>query len=317
MIFPYAEFDLSGITTYPLKSRASKARVADFARPSLPGGSIGAFVDSLPGMLAAADFKAVVRAITAARRADAGIVWGLGAHVIKTGLGPVLIDLMERGFVSAIATNGATIIHDFEVALAGATSEDVDEALGPGRFGMADETGRLLNGAINDGVGAGLGIGQAVTRFLAAKQPQYAKQSVLSAAARLDIPVTVHVAIGTDVIHMHPVASGAALGEGSLRDFRYFVSNVARLERGVYLNCGSAVVLPEVFLKAVALARNRGLALAELTTVSLDFIRSYRPQTNVVARPTAGTGRGYSLVGHHELLIPLLAAALVEQDAAK
>ena len=317
MIFPYAEFDLSGITTYPLKSRASKARVADFARPSVPGGSIGAFVDSLPGMLAAADFKAVVRAITAARRADAGIVWGLGAHVIKTGLGPVLIDLMERGFVSAIATNGATIIHDFEVALAGATSEDVDEALGPGRFGMADETGRLLNGAINDGVGAGLGIGQAVTRFLAAKQPQYAKQSVLSAAARLDIPVTVHVAIGTDVIHMHPAASGAALGEGSLRDFRYFVSNVARLERGVYLNCGSAVVLPEVFLKAVALARNRGLALAELTTVSLDFIRSYRPQTNVVARPTAGTGRGYSLVGHHELLIPLLAAALVEQDAAK
>ena len=292
MPFTYDEFDLSGVTTYPLKSRASKARVADFARPSVPGGSIGAFVDSLPGMLAAADFKAVVRAISAARRADAGNVWGLGAHVIKTGLGPVLIDLMERGFVSAIATNGATIIHDFEVALAGATSEDVDEALGPGRFGMADETGRLLNGAINDGVGAGLGIGQAVTRFLAAKQPQYAKQSVLSAAARLGIPVTVHVAIGTDVIHMHPVASGAALGEGSLRDFRYFVSNVARLERGVYLNCGSAVVLPEVFLKAVALARNRGLALAELTTVSLDFIRSYRPQTNVVARPTAGTGRG-------------------------
>ena len=317
MPFTYDEFDLSGVTTYPLKSRASKARAEDFARPSVPGGSLGAFVDSLPGLLAAADFKAVVRAITAARRADAGIVWGLGAHVIKTGLGPVLIDLMERGFVSAIAANGATIIHDFEVALAGATSEDVDEALGPGRFGMADETGRLLNGAINDGVGAGLGIGQAVTRFLASKQPQYAKQSVLSAAARLDIPVTVHVAIGTDIIHMHPAASGAALGEGSLRDFRYFVSNVARLERGVYLNCGSAVVLPEVFLKAVALTRNRGVALAELTTVSLDFIRSYRPQTNVVARPTAGTGRGYSLVGHHELLIPLLAAALVEQDAAK
>jgi hypothetical protein len=317
MIFPYAEFDLSGITTYPLKSRASKARVEDFARPWAPGGSMGAFVESLPGILAAGDFKAIVRAITAARRADAGIVWGLGAHVIKTGLGPVVIDLMERGFVSALATNGATIIHDFEVALAGATSEDVDEALGPGRFGMADETGRLLNGAINDGVAAGLGLGQAVARFLAARQPQYAKQSVLAAAARLDIPVTVHVAIGTDIIHMHPAASGAALGEGSLRDFRYFVSNVARLERGVYLNCGSAVILPEVFLKAVALARNRGLALAGLTTVSLDFIRSYRPQTNVVARPTAGTGRGYSLVGHHELLIPLLAAALVEQDAAK
>jgi hypothetical protein len=317
VIFKYDEFDLSGVTTYPLKSRPSKARVADFARPVTGGGSVGAFVDALPDILAAADFKAVVRAIGDAKRADAGIVWGVGAHVIKTGLGPVLIDLMERGFVSAIATNGATIIHDFEVALAGATSEDVEEALGPGRFGMADETGRLLNGAINDGVAAGLGIGQAVTRFLGSKEPQYAKQSVLAAAARLQIPVTVHVAIGTDIIHMHPAASGAALGDGSLRDFRYFVSNVARLERGVYLNCGSAVVLPEVFLKAVALARNRGIALAELTTVNLDFIRSYRPQTNVVARPTAGSGRGYSLVGHHELLIPLLAAALVERDAAK
>ena len=315
MIFPYEEFDLSDVKTYPLKSRASKACVEDFARPVAPGGSIAALVDSLPGILAAADFKAIVGAITAAKRVDAGVVWGLGAHVIKTGLGPVLIDLMERGFVSAIATNGAAIIHDFEVALVGATSEDVDEALGPGRFGMADETGRLLNGAINDGVGAGLGIGQAVTRFLAARQPQFARYSVFAAAARLNIPVTVHVAIGTDIIHMHPAASGAALGEGSLRDFRYFVSNVARLERGVYLNCGSAVVLPEVFLKAVALARNRGLALAELTTVNLDFIRGYRPQTNVVARPTAGTGRGYSLVGHHELMIPLLAAALVERDA--
>jgi hypothetical protein len=317
MICPYAEFDLSGVTTYPLKSRASKTRVEDFARPAAPGGSIGAFVDSLPSLLAAADFKAVVRAIGEAKRADAGVVWGLGAHVVKTGLGPVLIDLMERGLVSALATNGATIIHDFEIALSGATSEDVDQALGPGRFGMADETGRLLNGAINDGVRDGLGIGQGVTRFLAAKQPQFAKQSVLATAARLGIPVTVHIAIGTDIIHMHPAASGAALGEGSLRDFRYFVSNVARLERGVYLNCGSAVVLPEVFLKAVALSRNRGLALANLTTVNLDFIRSYRPQTNVVARPTAGTGRGYSLVGHHELMIPLLAAALVERDAAK
>ena len=317
MPFSYEDFDLSGVTTYPLKSRASKARVEDFARPASPGGSIGAFVDSLPRMLAAADFKAIVGAIADARRQGAGVVWGLGAHVIKTGLGAIIIDLMERGFVSAIATNGASIIHDFEIALVGATSEDVDEALGPGRFGMADETGRLLNGAINDGVGAGLGIGQAVTAFLAAKQPQFAKHSILAAAGRLNIPVTVHVAMGTDIIHMHPAASGAALGEGSLRDFRYFVSNVARLERGVYLNCGSAVVLPEVFLKAVALARNRGVALAELTTVNLDFIRSYRPQTNVVARPTAGTGRGYSLVGHHELMIPLLAAALVEQDAVK
>jgi hypothetical protein len=317
MPFPYEEFDLSGIRTYPIKSRTSKARVEDFARPAPPDGSLAAFLDSLPRMLAAADFNVVVRAIVEAKRAAAGVVWGLGAHVVKTGLGPVLIDLMERGFVSAIATNGASIIHDFEVAISGATSEDVDESLGPGRFGMADETGRLLNRAINDGVAEGLGIGQAVTRFLADREPQFARHSILAAAARLNIPVTVHVAIGTDIIHMHPGASGAALGEGSLRDFRYFVSNVARLEEGVYLNCGSAVVLPEVFLKAVAIARNRGIALAKLTTVNLDFMRSYRPQTNVVARPTAGTGRGYSLIGHHELMIPLLAAAVVERDAVK
>jgi hypothetical protein len=310
MIFSYEQFDLSGVRTYPLKSRASKTRVDDFARPFPSGGSIGAFVDSLPSLLAAGDFKAVVAAIVEAKRKSGGIVWGLGAHVIKTGLGPIVIDLMERGFVSAIATNGATIIHDFEIALVGATSEDVDESLGPGRFGMSEETGRLLNETITDGVGQGLGLGQSVVRFLGAKEPQYARSSVLAAAARLNVPVTVHVAIGTDIIHMHPAASGAAIGEGSLRDFRYFVSNVARLERGVYLNCGSAVVLPEVFLKAVALARNRGIALANLTTVNMDFMRLYRPHTNVVSRPTAGTARGYSLIGHHEIMIPLLAAAI-------
>jgi hypothetical protein len=311
MPFRYEEFDLSGVATYPLKSRKSKARAEDFARATAPGVTVAALLASLPDMLAAADFKAVVRAIADAGRTAGGVVWGLGAHVIKTGLGPVLIDLMERGFVSAIATNGAGIIHDFEIALVGATSEDVDEALGGGRFGMAEETGRLLNAAINEGVAEGLGIGQSVTRFLGAREPQFARSSILAAAARLHIPVTAHVAIGTDIIHMHPAASGAALGEGSLRDFRYFVSNVARLERGVYLNCGSAVVLPEVFLKAVALARNRGIALAELTTVNMDFVRLYRPQTNVVTRPTAGTGRGYSLIGHHEIMIPLLAAAVV------
>jgi hypothetical protein len=308
--FTYDEFDLSGLRTYPLKSRPSKSHASDFAKAAGPGATMAAFVDSLPDILAAAEFKAVVRALSEARAAGGGIVWGLGAHVIKTGLGPVLIDLMERGYVSALATNGAAVIHDFEIALVGATSEDVDEALGPGRFGMADETGRLLNGAITDGVAQGLGLGQSVARLLAAKSTQYARSSVLAAAARLEIPVTVHVAIGTDIIHMHPAASGAAIGAGSLRDFRYFVSNVARLERGLYLNCGSAVILPEVFLKAVALARNRGIALDGLTTVNLDFIRQYRPQTNVVLRPTAGSGRGYTLIGHHEIMIPLLAAAL-------
>jgi hypothetical protein len=310
--FPYEEFDLAGVRTYPLASRSSKANAADFATPYKAGGSVAALVASLPDILAAADFKAVVTALLAARDGGHGVIWGLGAHVLKTGLSPVLVDLMERGFVSAIATNGAGVIHDFELALSGATSEDVDEALGPGRFGMAEETGRLLNAAINDGVKDGLGLGQSVARYLHADRPPHANISVIASAARLEIPVTVHVALGTDIIHMHPAASGAAIGEGSLRDFRYFVSNVARLEKGVYLNCGSAVVLPEVFLKAVALARNQGRSLDGLTTVNLDFIRHYRAQTNVVSRPVAGIGKGYSLVGHHEIMIPLLAAALID-----
>jgi hypothetical protein len=311
--FPYEEFDLSGVKTYPLASRRSKANAADFATPYKAGSGVAGLIESLPNILAAADFRAVVAAIRTARDAGHGIIWGLGAHVLKTGLSPILIDLMERGFVSAIATNGAGVIHDFELALSGSTSEDVDEALGPGRFGMAEETGRDLNGAINNGVAAGMGLGQAVVSHLHRVQPPFANISVLASAGRLEIPVTAHVAMGTDIIHMHKDASGAAIGEGSLRDFRYFVSNVARLESGVYLNCGSAVVLPEVFLKAVALARNHGRSLSGLTTANLDFIRHYRAQTNVVSRPVAGIGKGYSLVGHHELLIPLLAAALIDE----
>jgi hypothetical protein len=312
--FSYEQFDLSDIKTYSLDARRSKTHVASFLRPISPGGSVGAFVDSLPGLLAASDFKAIVRNILEAKRNRNGILWGLGGHVIKTGVGPALIQLMERGFVSAIAANGAAMIHDFEIGLIGATSEDVDEAIGPGRFGMADETGRVLNELITQGAADGLGIGQAVSRFLKGAPPPFASVSVLAAAARLDIPVTIHVAIGTDIIHMHPAASGAAVGDAAFRDFRYFVTNVSRLERGVYMNCGSAVVLPEVFLKAIALARNRGIQFAELTTVNLDFMRMYRAMTNVVARPTVSSGRGYSLVGHHEIMIPLLAAALIELD---
>lgn len=312
MKLPYEEFDLSGIKTYPLKSRPSKVGLEQFATPYKPGSGVAGLVASLPSLLAASDFKEVVAAMLAARRSGRPIIWGLGAHVLKTGLSPVLVDLMERGFVSAVATNGAGIIHDFEVALAGSTSEDVDAALGPGTFGMAEETGSQLNRAIIDGVARGFGFGQSVGHYLDALRPPFAQISVAASAYRLQIPVTVHVALGTDIIHMHPQASGAALGEASLRDFKYFVSSVARLEGGVYLNCGSAVVLPEVFLKAVAIARNEGRSLDGLTTVNLDFLRHYRPLTNVVTRPTRGTGRGFALTGHHELLIPLLAAALID-----
>ena len=290
MKLPYDEFDLSAVRRYPLASRESK-------------------------LLAARDFAAVVHALVAAHGRPAPIVWGLGAHVIKTGLSPVLIDLMARGFVSAIALNGAGVIHDVELALAGGTSEDVDATLGPGAFGMAEETGAGINAAIRDGVVRGHGLGRSVAEWLHAANPPHADVSLLCAAARLGVPVTVHVALGTDIVHMHPDASGAAIGEGSLRDFRVFTSAVARLGGGVYINCGSAVVLPEVFLKAVAIARNHGHDLTGLTTVNLDFLPHYRPLANVVRRPTAGIGHGFHLTGHHELLIPLLAAALVERTS--
>jgi hypothetical protein len=313
MPFPYEEFNLSDVRTYPLASRRSKARAEDFGRPVDRGATFRTWFDSLPGILGGRDVRRVVEAIVAARRNGAGIVWGLGAHVIKTGVSPVLIDLMRRGYVSAIAMNGAGIIHDFEVALSGATSEDVDESLGPGRFGMADETGRLLNAIVRGAVERKEGLGQAVAAFLSQSNPPFADRSLAVAAHRQHVPLTVHVALGTDIVHMHPDASGSAIGDASLRDFRFFASCVSRLERGVYLNCGSAVILPEVFLKAIALVRNKGIALDFLTTVNIDFVRMYRPQTNVVDRPVAGTnGAGISLVGHHELLIPLIAAALIE-----
>lgn len=313
MPFPYEEFDLSAVRTYPLASRKSKARAEDFARPVERGATFKAWFDSLPGILGALDVRRVVDAIVAAKRKNAGIVWGIGAHVIKTGVSPVLIDLMRRGYVSALAMNGAGIIHDFEIALSGATSEDVDEALGPGTFGMADETGRQLNAIVRGAAERKEGLGQAVAAYLARSNAPFVDRSLAAAAHRHAIPLTVHVALGTDIVHMHPDASGSAIGDASLRDFRYFTSCVARLEGGVYVNCGSAVVLPEVFLKAVALARNKGIVLDGLTTVNIDFLRMYRPHTNVVSRPVAGTsGVGISLIGHHEVLIPLIAAAIVE-----
>jgi hypothetical protein len=313
MAFPYEEFDLSAVRTYPLSSRQSKTRVEHFAQRHEQGSSFRSWFYSLPKLLGGADLRRVVDALLDARRDGRGIVWGIGAHVIKTGVSPILIDLMARGYVSAIAMNGAGIIHDFEIALSGATSEDVDATLGPGQFGMAEETGRLLNHVIRNAAETKKGIGQAVGAYLSDGNPRYARQSLAVAAHQMGIPLTVHVGVGTDIIHMHPDASGAAIGDASLRDFRYFTSAVARLTGGVYLNCGSAVILPEVFLKAVAVVRNQGVTLEGLTTVNIDFMRLYRPQTNVLTRPVAGTGgAGIQLLGHHELLIPLLAAAVID-----
>ena len=313
MPFHYEEFDLSGVRTYPLKSRPSKARVEDFARPVGASPSVGELLDSLPNMLAAADLKAVAEGCR-----ESGTQRG------RRRLGAWRARHQDRSWACTDRLDGTRIRvrhRDQRRRRSSTTSRSPSRVPPPRtstrRSAQARSAWRTKPAASSTEPSTtasleGLGIGQAVSRYLHERSPQHARSSVLAAAGRLGVPVTVHVAIGTDIIHMHPAASGAALGEGSLRDFRYFVSNVARLERGVFLNCGSAVVLPEVFLKAVALARNRGIALDQLTTVNLDFIRGYRPQTNVVSRPTAGTGgKGYSLVGHHEIMIPLLAAAIL------
>jgi hypothetical protein len=289
--------------------------VDDFARPHKAGADVRSFLDSLPRILAGESLRTLAAAILRARSLDKPILWGLGAHVIKTGLSPIVIDLMERRLVTGLALNGAGIVHDFEVALCGRTSEDVAAGLGRGAFGMARETGEEINRAIARGVARGLGLGAALGQHLAKRRPPHVEMSLLATAWRLGRPATVHVAIGTDIVHMHPACDPAAVGRGSHLDFRAFAAEVARLDGGgVYLNVGSAVVLPEVFLKAVTLARNLGHRLRNFTTANLDFIPSYRPLTNVVKRPTQGCGRGISLTGHHELLVPLLAAVLVEAD---
>lgn len=306
--------DLSGLRTISLKARGGKVKVADFARPYQPGGNL---VDSFPHILAADDFRAVVTAILGARSSGRQILWGIGGHVIKCGLAPVLTDLMRRGLATGFAMNGSASIHDFEIALAGHTSEDVEAVLPDGSFGSAEETGREMNRAIACGTAEGLGMGESLGRALEnLADPVNAEYSLLLNAYRHSTPVTVHVAIGTDTPHTHPAADGAAIGAASLRDFQLFCSMVAGLdEGGVYLNVGSAVVMPEVFLKAVSAARNLGHPLGSFTTVNMDFLQHYRPRVNVVQRPHAGSGgRGYALTGHHEIMVPLLAAALIEAD---
>jgi hypothetical protein len=311
--YAVAPLDLSKLETYPLASRKSKVSAEQIGKPAVPGGSFRDFWGSLPDILAGRDLRELVRRLRSARQAERAILWGLGAHVIKVGLSPLLVDLMERGYVQGLALNGAGIIHDFEMAVAGQTSEEVAEGLGAGKFGMAEETGSLLNRAINEGVASGLGLGESVGAFLTDLSPPHEKLSLLWNAYRLAIPVTVHVAVGTDIIHMHPQASGEAIGQGSLTDFRLFASVVRGLDGGgVYLNFGSAVLLPEVFLKAVSVVRNLGYPLTDFATANFDFIRHYRPRVNVVERPVTGSGRGFDFVGHHEILMPLLAAALLD-----
>jgi hypothetical protein len=309
---------LDNVRTYPLASRKSKVAVNAFGRVAGSAVSLRRWVTSLPRILAGETLRSVIDALQRARNGNQPIVWGLGGHVIKVGLGPILIDLMRRGYASGFALNGAAMIHDFEIALVGATSEDVPAALGQGEFGMADETGRYLNQAITTGDQNGIGIGEAVGNFVA-RHPgaRFRRYSLMAAAYRQRAPVTVHEAIGTDIIHNHPAVDARALGAATHRDFLLLASLVKRMERGgVYLNCGSAVVLPEVFLKCVSLAANLGHAPRNLVTVNLDFIQHYRPTENVVRRPTSiassrgGKSRGYALTGHHELMIPLLAAAL-------
>jgi hypothetical protein len=310
--------DLSGVRTYPLASRKSKVQLDDFARPHEAGGSLSQFLETLPKILAGTSFRALVGEIGRARSSGKPIIWGLGAHVLKVGLSPVLVDLMETGFLTVLALNGAGIIHDLELSLVGQTSEEVAEGLGSGAFGMAQETAEQLNEAIREGDRDGLGLGAAVGRYIETKGHTHRSLSLLATAHRLEIPATVHVAMGTDIIHLHPSCDPGAVGRASHLDFRIFAGEVSRLGGGgVYLNVGSAVLLPEVFLKAVTLARNLGADLTDFTTANLDFIQSYRPNTNVVQRPTQGVGRGYSLTGHHEIMVPLLGAALKEQAAQK
>ena len=304
---------LDDVKTYPLASRPSKVSLDDFASPISEDSSLKDFLQSFPNILAVQSLRELAASMRRARELRKPIIWGIGGHVIKTGLAPLLIDLMRRGFVTAIAANGSVLVHDAEIAMVGSTSEDVDATLGEGVFGGADETGKLLNRAALEGAKENIGLGEATGRNLLALGPKHADHSLLCTSYHARVPFTVHLTIGGDIGHFHPQADGAALGATTHTDFRLLSELVRRMDGGgVYLNIGSAVTLPEVFLKAVTLVRNLGNQLTDITTANFDFIQSYRPLTNVVRRPTAnGAGRGYSITGHHELTLPLLAAELI------
>jgi hypothetical protein len=303
---------LDKVKTYPLKERGSKVRIEDFGKAWESGQSMSQWLRSLPKILAGNEFREVVEGLVQAAVSDKTIILALGAHAIKVGLNPIILDLLDRRIISGLAMNGAGIIHDAELAMVGHTSEDVAAEIGTGKFGMAEETGRLLNSAISEGAMQGLGLGRSIGAMLVKENFTYNNHSLLARAYELDIPLTVHVAMGTDIIHLHPTVDGASIGKGSHLDFRIFARLVSTLEGGVFINLGSAVILPEVFLKALSLVRNLGYDVREFTTVNMDFIRQYRGITNVVHRPTLEGGKGYNLVGHHEIMFPLLAAAVIE-----
>lgn len=309
----HPKLNYAKLSTYSIKNRKSLVSRDDFAKPWTKDEGLGTFFDRLPAILAGKDIQNVIDAIACAAQNKCQVCFGMGGHVIKTGMAPILIDLMEKGVITHLAMNGSCIIHDFEVAFTGRTSEDVAESLGSGSFGMAQETSEILNQAIAMAKDENIGLGRAVGQLIEELNLPFKDSSLIAAGARLDLPVTVHVAIGTDIIHMHPGFDGAACGAASLHDFKTLASTLADLENGVFINAGSAVILPEVFLKALTLVRNLGHKVDNFTTVNLDFIRHYRPMTNVVNRPTQGSGKGYAIVGHHEILIPLIAAGVIER----
>ncbi len=309
----YRPVSLKKVKTYSLGKRKSKVSINAFATPFNKGNTFKDFITKLPDILAVNEFKSTVHSIVKARQNNRPVILGMGAHPIKVGLSPVIIDLMKRDIITALATNGACIIHDFEISYIGKTSEDVQAELQKGTFGMAKETGKYLNMAMKEGLKMGYGIGRSVGEMIFKSQFRFKDKSIFATAYELDIPATVHVAIGTDIIHMHPDADGFALGECSFRDFKLFTSVVSDLEGGVYINLGSAVIMPEVFLKALTVARNLGNKVEDITTVNMDFIQHYRPGENVLRRPTFPKGSSYALTGHHEIMFPLLAAAIIEE----
>lgn len=315
--YPQQPMSLSELKTVSVFTRGGKVTTEHFAAPHQKGSGLSHWLDRLPKLLAADTLRAIVAAIRNARAKGKPVIWGMGGHVIKCGLAPVLLDLMRRGYITSFTMNGSTSIHDFEIGICGATSEDVEAVLPDGSFGSAEETGRWMNEAVIAAAGTGIGLGEAYGAKLATVgKPEFLPQSVLASAWQANVPVTVHLAVGTDTPHTHPIADGAALGAGTLHDFKLLCRLVSEMnDGGVYVNCGSAVVLPEVFLKVVSSVRNLGHPLANFTTVNMDFLQHYRPKANVVDRPhSKAGGKGYSLTGHHEIMVPLLAALLIEGE---